>query len=307
MRFLGSKTRFTALLLLAASLQAEESGICRESIVVNVRDHQGQPVADLVPSSFRATVGHSVLKILSASGETSRPRIVLLLDQSGSINKSSGSFEVATRVAGNFVALNAGKAHIAVVLFSDHAISTIGFDTPKNKILQKFSELRDGEGPTAFYDSLIYGATLFGRPEPGDAIYSVTDGRDNRSKSDARDAAHVLLSRGVRLFAFVLSHGHFPTEEGPAGREDLLRLVEMTGGAAVIMDDLPARQSGRLSPVLQPLYEAMESFYRIEIEAPTIEKESRWNMEVLDANGKRRKDLAVSYPMRLTPCVPAHH
>ena len=290
--------RFVVFLLLALLVRAQESGVCSESVIVSVRDHRGQQVADLLPSSFRATLGSSVLNIRSASFRTSSPRIVLLLDRSGSMNQS-----FASTLAKNFVALNAGKAHIAVVLFSDHVIDTINFDTPRAEILQKLSKLQELGGLTAFYNSLIYGASLFGTPEPGDAVYAITDGGDNESNSGKYGVERELQSKGVRLFAFDLSHRNFSTEEEEAGHNNLRRLTEMTGGATISMASLPAGKEGeRLNADLRGLYEAMERFYILQVEAPTLEKESRWKLEALDADGGKRKDVEVAYPGNLGPC-----
>lgn len=302
------KARFGVLLLLGISLRARDSGFCTDSIIVNVRDHQGQQVAGLLPSSFHATVGKDVLKIMSATIGTAPPRIVLLLDQSGSINGFNGSLDAEMAAAEDFVDLNEGKAHVAVVVFSDHVIDTIGFDRPRREILQKLSARRDGKGQTAFYDSLIYGASLFGTTEPGDAVYAITDGGDNRSKSHPRDVEHKFVSKGVRLFAFVLSHRYFSTEEESMGRADLAELVEATGGAAVSMVGSPvANQADRLRPARQSLYDSMERFYHLELEAPSVGKESRWKLEVIGMRGKKRKDVEVDYPRNLAPCRAVPH
>lgn len=237
----GALLQSTVFLLLIAPVCGQASGVCTESVIVNVRDHLGQLVADLLPSSFHATLGSSVLSIRSANVGAS-PRIVLLLDRSASMNQS---FAAATTIAGNFVASNAVKAHISVVPFSDHVIDTIGFDTPKNEILKKLSELRDGHGHTAFYDSLIYGAGLFGTPEPGDAIYAITDGGDNQSKSNESEVEREFLSKGVRLFAFVLYDKYFPTQDERSTLPDLVHLAEMTGGASVRVDSLPTAKKRR--------------------------------------------------------------
>ena len=259
----GALLQSTVFLLLIASVCGQASGVCTESVIVNVRDHLGQLVADLLPSSFHATLGSSVLSIRSANVGAS-PRIVLLLDRSASMNQS---FAAATTIAGNFVASNAVKAHISVVPFSDHVIDTIGFDTPKNEILKKLSELRDGHGHTAFYDSLIYGAGLFGTPEPGDAIYAITDGGDNQSKSNESEVEREFLSKGVRLFAFVLYDKYFPTQDERSTLPDLVHLAEMTGGAHPLewIAYRQRRKGEQLGAPLQSLYEAMERFYRLEL------------------------------------------
>ena len=50
-------------------------------------------------------------------------------------------------------------------------------------------------------------------------------------------------------------------------------------------------------------YRQMGEFYRVEVELPReVDKAREWELEVVDAAGKKRKDVRVVYPRKLAPC-----
>jgi von Willebrand factor type A domain len=297
----------TVSLVLAGAVRADDP--CRlQNLVVGVRDQQGKPVTGLLPASFRGTAGGRTLQVISARASATPPRIVVVVDQSGSVNRETHSFETASAAAESFVLSNAGKAHIAIVFFSDHVLETAGFDTPSNEVLRKIRARQDGKGHTALYDSLIYSASLFGPPEPGDVVYAITDGGNNHGKSQARDVEREFLTKGIRLFSFIWSEKPFQSIEEQEGQSDILNLVKVTGGLEASVESLPpANQNERLNATLQPLYNAMTHFYTLEVKAPELKKGSAWKLEVVDGNGMKQGSIKVIYPKSLASCDAASH
>jgi hypothetical protein len=107
------------------------------------------------------------------------------------------------------------------------------------------------------------------------------------------------------VFAFRLPYDrYFPTEEeriGPTLLEDLAR---DTGGSIVEFDGVPsARDRDRLGVALDRGYDEMAQFYEVAVELSSgLKKERRWDLEIVDEQGKRRKDVKVYYPRELPAC-----
>ncbi len=54
---------------------------------------------------------------------------------------------------------------------------------------------------------------------------------------------------------------------------------------------------------LVQFYRQMGEFYRVEVELPReVDKAREWELEVVGADGKKRKDVRVVYPRRLAKC-----
>ena len=74
------------------------------------------------------------------------------------------------------------------------------------------------------------------------------------------------------------------------------------------MGDIPRSDDElqALGAVTRRVYEQMAEFYRVEMELPVaVDKARDWKLEVVDAKGKRRKDVEVVYPRKLVPCAAA--
>lgn len=282
----------------ATALDSQE-----RSIVVSVQDHDGNIVPALTPSSFQAGFHKQTLRIVSATRSMSSRRVVILLDLSGSAEKSA---ELARVVAGNFaVSVQPVKPRIALVLFSGRIIDSLDFTHSPSEIINKLTHLPPGKGTTALLDSIDYAAGLFQRSEPGDAIYLISDGGDNYSKLHVGSLEKKLLANGIRLFAFYTQGKLTPeSEEDRQGAALLASLTEITGGTIVNLDvDSSSASRERLKTALQRLYQVMADFYEVKIEVPpnAIRKEISWELHVLDERGNKMKDIKLLYPKRLVP------
>ncbi|MGA2076046.1 MAG: hypothetical protein ABSH52_21365 [Terriglobia bacterium] len=53
-------------------------------------------------------------------------------------------------------------------------------------------------------------------------------------------------------------------------------------------------------------YQQMGRFYRLDVRLPeTVEKPTKWKLEVIDTNGKPIRGVEVHYPQELMPCAKA--
>lgn len=295
-----------ASLALCTSMAAQSAESClTPHIVVNVVDKQGKPVPGLAPESFHVRAGDETVMVKSAQTGAGTHRVVLLVDISGSINKSEQTWEMARIAAGNLLVAAPSTIRVALVLFSDRVIDTIGFDRPPTDIVERLAKLENGKGRTAILDSIDYSLKLLQPAGLGDAIYIISDGGENASKAHRSDVESKLLAQGIRLFAFVLQRNtYFATPEEANGPTMLSDLTQVTGGVVVDEDSAAALDARpKLNAVLHRGYNQMAHFYDLQLSMPDRwTKKERLRLEVVDQDAKKRKDVTVSYPQYLLPC-----
>jgi hypothetical protein len=151
----------------------------------------------------------------------------------------------------------------------------------------------------------------------GDVICALTDGEDNKSQTTTRAVEEELLSGWIRLFGIVMLHplrsAILPEGIGP---EKLYSMVEATGGNGLNLPYTASERPYNYIPVqssadavnlaLQRLFLQMGEFYRVEMKLPeTVEKPTKWKLEVVNADGKPMKGVEVHYPQELMPCAKA--
>ena len=294
-----------AALTLCASMAAQVADGCLSpAIVVDVWDQQGKAVQGLQPNSFHVRAGDETVTVKSAQPGAGH-RVVLLVDISGSINKSEHTWEIARVVAGNLLVAAPSTLRVALVLFPDRIIDTIGFDRPATDIVERLAKMENGKGSTAILDSLDYSIKLLQPAEVGDVIYIISDGGENSSKVHRSDVESKLVGHGIRLFAFILQpKAPFTNPEEAAEPSLLSELAQVTGGMVVDEDSAAALDARpKLSAILQRGYVQMAHFYDLELSLPKRwVKKQRLRLDIVDQDGKKRKDVNVSYPQYLLPC-----
>ena len=159
----------------------------------------------LQPANLQIQIGGGSAAIMSLKQEDISPRVILLLDTSGSMANSFGPKWTNALLAAGF-ALNAipPQSPTALVTFSEQT-QVSGFGTPQ-EIQQKLVALKNAKphGRTALYDAIHKSLQLFGPPQFGDAIYVISDAGDDYGREQRKEVATELIERGIRAFAFVV-------------------------------------------------------------------------------------------------------
>jgi len=322
-----SKTFLITLLFVTSlnptNLPGQDNGCTRRTVPVSVVDREWNLVRGLSAANFRGKLrGHEV-EILSASMDTSPRHIVLLLDASGSMMEDT--WATAKSISEDLIRFAPPRASIAQMAFSDRVLGTAGFDQDRLALLKRLAALVKGceqphlGGRTALFDAIASARGTSGGLAFGDVIFAMTDGGDNRSRTKPERVEQDLLGTRVRLFAALIDQrrdrrGTAPGEVEGANR--LLSMVEATGG-----NMLSLRYAGALYPypyfktktrteaislALQRLCEQMGEFYLLELRLPeTVDKETKWKLEVIEANGRPGRKVQVHYPGQLMPCAKA--
>jgi len=314
-----------AFVLNPIDLAGQDNGCVRRTIPVGVVDSAWNLVPNLGATSFRGKLrGHDV-QVLSATVDTNPRHIVMLLDASGSMMEPSAQWETEKSLSESLIRWGPQWASIAQMAFAASVIDTEGFAQGPLALMKNLHALlnvcerRKVAGQTALYDAILSARGLLDAPKLGDVIYALTDAGDNKSQAALRKVGEDLAEAGIRLFAVVIRRepldqvrGRTPEEVG--GPTQLHSLVEATGGNTLTLPlvittpvrayyDAKTRQSA-LELALQRLYQQMSDFYRVELKLPgTVDKPTKWKLEVIDASGKPMRGVEVHYPQELMPCA----
>ena len=292
----------TAVLLSTiCSSNAQQPDNCTSrNVVVDALDREGNLVSNLKTTDFRATVHGVTVHILDGTPTKGPQRVVILLDISGSM---ANSLSAGRALAGNLVATQTGTLQPALVLFSDHVLTTSDFSHPPGDVLHILENLPGGKGRTALLDALKHAANIFGEPHIGDAAYVISDGGDNASRVQVGEVEQEFLSKGIRIFFFTFRYRYYPTQEERQAPDLLDDLAHTTGGQALQIDSEDWQKTQeQVSSEVRKLYKQMSNFYTLQLELPAINKWESLKLELLDEKGRKRKEVRLFYPHRLAPC-----
>lgn len=170
-------------------------------------------------------------------------------------------------------------------------------------------------GGSAIRDAIENAARLFDQPTSADAIYLVTDGYDNLSKSDPGKLGHLLASSSVRLFVTIVSSwdnaGPRPEVSAFDGLSTLaedsggymLGQISWVGGKPKLDVRSDAATNVSLSDSFSRYFRAIteDQALQIKLSAP-INKPERLKLKLSDSARKRWKGAQVIYPNFLAGC-----
>jgi len=191
------------------------------------------------------------------------------------------------------------------------------------------------KGKAAIYRALSETIQDMGAIQPGDSIYIVTDGYDYTQASEASRAASELQSNGIRLFAFLLndlvnaSNGLPPTgglpvnpsgggvQPPPIIPQQLADVVRASGGMGLIWYPGGRRSNSwsiqgydyddttqeAIRTAARTIAQAITTFYILTVSPPAGSHGlGDWKLEIVDTQGKKRKDVILAYPSKLSGC-----
>jgi hypothetical protein len=286
------------------------------SIKVNVVDGNGQTVPGLTRDNFRVRLNGKPAALLDAHYGVVPGRIVVLLDVSGSMTAqvASAKWEIAREAALDLLTHQRDDVPIALLTFSRQVRDRFDFHQGREAITKWLEErpaapFSKGDNRTALFDAVSDALQLLQPYQLGDVVYAITDGGDNASKTSAASLRAALLNSGVRLFAFSFAeHTSIPIE-GPEIEHEhsFFKLIEDSGGIAFGVwgqqllppgdfefvndkhnQETVAKSSRRLSVLVH-------DFWTLDLVAPS-NKPPSVTLEVIDSQGKVRKDVTAIYP-----------
>jgi VWA domain-containing protein len=292
-------------------------GCLHRTLLVSVSDKSG-PVMNLDKGNF--LLGAKSLTVRSVKARRRPPRALILFDLSLSMTGSPGKLPLMVALARGFIDAVPPQASIALMTFKNRIKDQLDFSTPRDVIMEKLEELsresqKERAGRTALFDALIEAVDLFGRPQPDDIIFLISDGGDNCNHARASTAKKRLLETGVRLYAFAPVEGFFPDEEVNIGPSSVAFLTQQTGGRSMTLTsisragdwDNSADGLARDREMGKYMYVLAASSYEVEIGLEhAIEKPYPLKLKLVSSDGKEMFNLHALYPREIMPCTNPH-
>jgi hypothetical protein len=309
----------------AGPLAAQDAACLHRTLPFSVIDSHRHLVRIGDPVELEGKLRGKPVKILSIKPDNRPHRIVILLDTSGSMlgYLDGRKWQVARFVALHIARANLANTSLALVLFSDKVNEVIGFSPDPLAVAKRFSAIEAYpdfvkahiRGRTALRDAVVFALRMLGDAGSDDAIYAITDGGDNASRSKLGNVRDGLDSRGVRFFVTLLGSdepGFGPPEE-LSGPQDAAALAAASGGLVLgplgmnrfgkASYDLTKDDFAAIAISLDDLYMTMTRNGLIEIELPqSLDKWSHWRLEFSRGDNAYHKDLLLVYPGDLAPC-----
>jgi hypothetical protein len=296
-------------------------------IPASVYTGSGDAVAGLTPENFKASLGGKPVLVTAATYDSGPRSIVILIDASGSMIES-GKLAWGLKFARDLVSSASPQDSLALLTFSDETEVAASLGQSRTDLLTAVDKLQNrqwrrvkGIRRTALEDALVNALALLKTPRVGDAICLVTDGGENASRSSQSKVEALLQSAGVRVCVFLptwYGEDRGAAEQGAQFQSEMRDLTSATGGA--LLPFVPGQIRGLARRVAgtpamsasddEDLRRAAQLFQRrilslieldVTLPAP-LAKPREWNLEVVDASGRRHKQLEVIYPHRLAPC-----
>jgi hypothetical protein len=298
----------------AAFCHAEESGCLERTIPVSSSNTDMSFTPELIAGSLEGVYGKKPVLVKSVELENTPPRVVLLVDTSGSMNtRVNATIDAAEGVLSRMP----DNLQVGLAFFSVDTIPVVPPTTDRKVLIFQLESLRKNHasfrGDTAVWSALIRGVKIFKEPRTGDAIYLVSDGGENKSTETEKSVLTELTRAGVRLFAFILTssgfRGRSPEElEGPI---EIQKLVDATGGTSIVTTEDTHPNSARAilidkngNPthlgvsVSQQLNQLLR-FYPVQITLPdSVDKPRHWKLRFTGEG----KNIVLTYPNMLSPC-----
>lgn len=328
-----SSARYILLIALVACFVRRApaaSGACLDrAIPVYVYTKQPGPVQVLKPKNFKASVRGMPIAVTDATDYRGPLRVLILIDASGSMTQD-GKLNFGLVFARDLISLASPETLLALLTFSDSIEDTVPFGRGRAALLAEIGKLQDtdwahmkGVRRTAIWDSLQTALALLKKPRLGDSIFVVTDGVDNASHSRESSVRARVESAGVRVYAVVFTpnlayRGRTPEEA--SGPSEMRTLTAATGGGWMryVPEQLgsngprfgmpvPIVASDRVSlmDAATLFYGEISDFVKLDVRMPgPLVKPRRLKLEMVDASGRKDKDLQVIYPRQLAPCAP---
>jgi len=297
--------RASALLLACSPAVA---GDCSPpSILLNAFDSNFKIERDLRAEDIKVEVDRKQAQILSFSLDTHPRQIVLMVDSSGSMEASpqKSGWGITLPAAAYAVDAVPASASLALVTFSDK-LRRESSDFENRKLVGgRVLDLakRQPKGPTSLFDSIDQVLVEFKELHFGDAIYLVTDGGDNKSRISLRKLEEELISRGVRVFVFLVMRGVSRTEEEMSGASQMDGFAESTGGDVVQISsaEVAGNKRAQLDKLAPRIVGQVEAVYRLELGLSEVERAARVKLAFVYQD-RRKNTRSIAYSHQVVPC-----
>ena len=309
------------LFLPSRAAQSQERGCEKRQLPVFVTEKDGSLVTTLDSPDFRLQSRSASMSLVALNHDERRHRVVILLDVSNSMRGLVGPplWPVVMALARHATHAGGENSDLALALFSDHVLETVGFSPGRDAVWHRLEEVAQDPAlpmlPKAndsrIYDALKETAKTLGNPAFADSLLVITDGGDEGSKSKPDEILDLLSTSMTRVFAILVDPLH--GQASSMGPEALLRIVQKSGGRVfgpIDSDNAAFRKSGKTAEAQKMMEEQLTQFYQgiFANDVLTIQAASTiHNREVVDLSltefaRHKIKGAHIYFPHGIGPC-----
>jgi Ca-activated chloride channel family protein len=285
--YLANGSSSEDLVLVNSPNPGERVDVQMVELYTSVTDHHGRPVSGLERGNF---------KVLEDGTEQTLRRFELVHDlpiHAGVLLDTSGSMldnlETAVQAAlGFFHEVIQPRDRAAVITFNGEPNLAVRFTNDRELLAGGLAGLH-AEGSTALYDSIIYTLYYFGGVRGKRAVVLLTDGKDEGSRFQFRDALEYAKHSGIAFYCVGLGQ----TANGPDIRLKLTQLATETGGRSFFIDRV-----AQLSAIYHDIETELRSQYLLAYQSSKQGNDGKFRtVEVrLDRPGLDARTVPGYYP-----------
>lgn len=322
------------LLGLVAAGAAQQAACSAFEVPVGVINSNGESFRGLAPQDFISHAQKGSVAVKSLAYDDGPRRMLLIVDTSSKL--SANAHRAAAELVKTLVAASRPEDSLAMITVRGPG-GLVKFGEDRSA----FATALTGTGDTArgkdrgVLDGVMEAIEWFPDSRPGDAIVVIAAGTEGNHKANAKSVARALAERHIRLFGLALGpvatrnltlSGSITStiSQGLAwttpttgdliyntGDEDFYPLTANSGGLVVAVMNQDSNQSDKIDDPraqqfvrsrAQLIANAVDSFYRMQIEPPRISHAAWWSLEVRESIRKHAPAMFVLFPHELGPC-----
>lgn len=317
-----------SLLLSAWPMLPQESTCGKRLLPVFVTEKDGSVVTTLTSVDFRLASRSGTTSMVGLKHDERRHRVIILLDVSASMRGAPGDslWQVAMALARHASSAAGENSDLALVLFFDRVLETVGFSQGKGAVQQRLEEVakdpafpmpRNATTPLApskdsrIYDMVREQALKLENPTSADSFLVITDGLDEGSTAKPDQIIDLLSNSMIRVFTILVD----PTQGQPSsiGPDAFVRIVQRSGGnvfGPIGSNNAAFRKSAKMAEAQKVLEEQLSQFYRgiysndvLVIQTPSVILKSEVvGVTLTDSVRQETKKAQIHFPHEIGPC-----
>jgi hypothetical protein len=256
---------------------------------------------------IRVRIGDGLVapESLNVAPLSAPPRIVIVLDMSGSMRER---WEASILSAIGMVKASSPSAPIGLVAFNEK-LATVPISRQHSEIEHELrvAQAIHPKGRSSVIDAVELALRMLTPPQPGDALFIVSDGADNHSHLKYRILEQEVLRSRARLFLVAPTSENASDPEEIMGPADLIALAEESGGEIFRLDvNFASKEPTRSQQVTEILGILNNRIYQkllrpelIEVTMiPTSERLLSLRVESLEPG----KSMRITAPKKVPAC-----
>jgi hypothetical protein len=292
----------------------------KRQLPVFVTEKDGTVVTNLTSADFKLEGRSASITVVAFNRDQRRHRVIIMLDVSASMRGLGDPlWPVVMALARHASSALGEDSDLALVLFSDHVLETVGFSQGRAAVRQRLEEVaKDPAYPmpgkandSRIYDILKEQALKLQNPTSADSFLVITDGLDEGSTARPDQIIDQLSSSMIRVFTILAD----PIQGQPSSvRPDaFVRIVQRSGGKVfgpIGSNNAAFRKSPKMAEAQKVMDGQLGQFYRgifandvLVIQTPTvILKPEAVGLTLTDSAQHELKKVQIHFPHEIGPC-----